>query len=145
MSLLSILGMWITFKPKVLLWTWGRWSSAWTITQVLLTSFTRFSDKWNRFYKLPCTNNAFGSLVVFPFRDEGSIWLLTLEDKNSWAFLLLLQSVPFFLLWVTSCVEHLAVILTTGLWKLQCGPELSHSVTFHTDWLAGNKKVNTSE
>ena len=99
------LRMWITFKPKVLLWICGHWPWDWTITQIFRASTTASSDKWSRFYKLPHTNNAFGLLAVFPCRAETTIFLLILKDKNALVFPLLLQSVLFFLLWVKGFVE----------------------------------------
>lgn len=99
-----------------------------------------FCDKWNRLYKLPHTNNAFGLLVVLTWRVERTIFLLILKDKNALVFPLLIQSVPFFLLWVNGFVESLLVIITTGLWKLQCNSELLYSVTFNIAlWQTVNK------
>lgn len=124
--------MWITFTPKVSLWTWGHWSWAWTITQTLLTSITSSSDKWNRFYKLPCTNNAFGLLVVLPCRAERSICLLNLKDTNSWVFLHLIQSVPFFLLWVTGLWGTSVCHFNHWFMKAAVWFRTLNSVTFHT-------------
>lgn len=103
------------------------------------------SDKWNIFYKLPCTNNTFGLLVVLTCRDERSICLLTRKDKNALVFLLLLQSVPFFLLWVNGCMEPLSVILRTSLWKLHC--DLGLYILLYLNlrlWATKKERVNIS-
>lgn len=130
------LGYLITFKSKVPFWTLGHWFWTCTITQIFQASTTSSCDKWNRFYEPPCTNSAFGLLLVLTCTAERSVCLLTLEDKNALVFLLLIHSVPFFLLWLTGWVEHLSVILTTGLWKLLCDSELytfSYSLQCSTD------------
>lgn len=73
--------MWIAFKPKVLLWICGHWPWGWAITQVFLSLNHYFTDKWNRFYKLPRTNNAPGLLVVLTCSNETTIFLLILKTE----------------------------------------------------------------
>ena len=110
----------VTFKPKVLIWTSVlNWSWARTITKGFQvstippmmngTDATKYCEEimlWIACWAKYLVQIKISYCLFCYLGAERSIFLLTLKDKNALVFLLLIQMVPFFLLWLTGCVEH---------------------------------------